>query len=74
LTAESIETREMYGDTTLAKACECTRWRKNINKIDALILLGDSQGLNVDDIAFFKFCPWCGKRLEENYKVIGAYG
>ena len=59
---------------TLAKECECLKWRKNIKKITALIIMGDHEGLDVDDITFFKYCPWCGKKLEENWEIVGAYG
>ena len=64
----------MSGDMTLAKACKCLKWKKNIKKIDALVILGASERIDVEDIVFFRYCPWCGKKLEESWEMVGAYG
>ena len=70
----SIETGRMFGDINLAKKCGCIKWKKNIQKLDMLILFADEKGLEVSDIMFFQDCPWCGKKLKENCAMVDVYG
>lgn len=48
--------------------CTCEDWESNIKKINNMISMqanmawGNKDGW---DGMFFKFCPWCGKKLIE---------
>jgi len=44
--------------------CKCDDWLKNVNLINSSITLAMIHGANYD-IKVFKFCPWCGNKLEE---------
>ena len=58
----------------MAKKCDCAKWRNNITQLDLLILYANKHGYEVENIMFFKYCPWCGRKLKENWDIIDVYG
>lgn len=47
--------------------CTCKDWQENIRKInDPIELNAIRSGTKGYDGVFFKYCPWCGKELNEH--------
>lgn len=43
--------------------CDCEQWKNGITQIDGFIDFASMHGMEYKG-AGFKFCPWCGKKLE----------
>jgi hypothetical protein len=47
--------------------CDCTGWKKNVDALMSLFVISDIHSSPYMG-ELFKFCPWCGKLLEEQEK------
>ena len=45
--------------------CDCKDWQENIKILDGWAMMSKIHGGGGYTGKCFKFCPWCGKRLEE---------
>ena len=46
--------------------CSCKEWKENIGKVNGpTILQALRQGTKGYEGVPFKFCPWCGEKLNE---------
>jgi hypothetical protein len=45
--------------------CDCQVYEENTLYIDSCWELGVRHGFITDDFIIFKYCPWCGKKLEK---------
>ena len=45
-----------------ARGCSCSRWGKNIQHLESLLVLGMTHGREYQG-APLRFCPWCGRIL-----------
>jgi len=50
--------------------CSCKDWEKNIGYIDGGIIINYMHGVKTPDSAKFRYCPWCGKSLKHNARIV----
>ena len=53
----------------MSRICKCKEFKPNIKRLDGVISFstaywGPAKQLG-ENYVFFKYCPWCGKKLEE---------
>lgn len=45
--------------------CNCDKWKNNIEKLNGPMVLQQIRNPQYKpNIEIFEFCPWCGKKLE----------
>lgn len=53
----------------VGKLCSCAEWVQNYRQLENMIMLGFVHGIKYTG-TFFKFCPWCGEKLEFSNKSV----
>jgi hypothetical protein len=51
--------------------CKCKEWIENIGKIDGAFEFKANHGCGDYNGKKFKYCPWCGKELEDDLMTKG---
>lgn len=44
--------------------CDCEYWKRGLRRLNIAIRYAWNHGHTYEGVDF-KFCPWCGKKLEE---------